>query len=69
MTALQTALSKRQLRLADLARLVAVDKSTVTRWARKVVPAERVVEVERVTGISRKELRPDLYGPALETAG
>lgn len=68
MTALQTSLRKRQLCLADLARLVAVDKSTVTRWARKTVPAERVVEVERVTGISRKELRPDLYGPAAEVA-
>ncbi|PZP64983.1 MAG: hypothetical protein DI604_25710, partial [Delftia acidovorans] len=32
----------------------------VSQW--KKVPAERVLEVERVTGISRHELRPDVFG-------
>jgi DNA-binding transcriptional regulator YdaS (Cro superfamily) len=31
----------------------------VSAWRR--VPAERVVDVERATGVSRQELRPDLY--------
>lgn len=57
-------LSARGKRLIDLARAVGVNKSTVTRWDQKDVPATRVLEVERVTGISRHDLRPDIYGPA-----
>ena len=34
------------------------------QWRR--VPAERVLEVERLTGVSRHELRPDLYPPPIE---
>lgn len=51
----------RGLKLIDLSRGLGVDKATVTRWAQKRVPAERVVEIERVTGIPRHDLRPDLY--------
>jgi DNA-binding transcriptional regulator YdaS (Cro superfamily) len=32
------------------------------------VPAERVLEVEQLSGISRHELRPDVYGPAPRAA-
>jgi DNA-binding transcriptional regulator YdaS (Cro superfamily) len=38
-----------------------VDKSTVLRWEQGTVPAERVLHLERATGISRHDLRPDLY--------
>jgi transcriptional regulator with XRE-family HTH domain len=41
-----------------------VNKSTVLRWEKGKVPAERVPELERVTGIPRKQLRGDLYGAA-----
>jgi DNA-binding transcriptional regulator YdaS (Cro superfamily) len=41
-----------------------INKSTMMRWEEGRVPAERVLEVERFTGISRHELRPDIYGPA-----
>jgi DNA-binding transcriptional regulator YdaS (Cro superfamily) len=34
----------------------------VSKWHR--VPAERVLEVEKLSGVSRYELRPDVYGPA-----
>lgn len=34
----------------------------VSQWTQ--VPAERVLEVERITGISRHDLRPDVFGPA-----
>lgn len=34
----------------------------VSLWKR--VPAERVLDVERITGISRHVLRPDVFGPA-----
>ena len=46
-------------RLAERLNMAA---STITQWPR--VPAERVLAVEAVTGISRYDLRPDVYGPA-----
>lgn len=44
-----------------------VDKSTVLRWERGQITPERAVEVERITGISRHELRPDIFGPSPAT--
>jgi hypothetical protein len=35
--------------------------SSISQWRR--VPAERVLEVEKITGVSRHKLRPDIYGP------
>lgn len=37
-----------------------------SRWenGRRKIPAERVIDIERVTGISRHELRPDIFGPS-----
>ncbi|MBR7654844.1 helix-turn-helix domain-containing protein [Brucella oryzae] len=58
---LKQLLKDKNLRLADLSREAGVDKATVTRWAQKRVPAERVIEIEAITGISRHELRPDLF--------
>lgn len=58
---LRPLLKEKGLRLADLAALTGVNKSTVTRWAQRKTPAERVLEIERVTGVSRHELRPDIY--------
>lgn len=39
-----------------------IKMTSLYSWRR--IPAERVLAVERVTGIPRTELRPDLYGPA-----
>lgn len=39
-----------------------LSSGAVYQW--KQVPAERVLDVERVTGITRYELRPDIYGDA-----
>lgn len=62
-------LESRGLRMAGLARAIGVNKSTITRWAAGRVPAERVLDVERVTGVPRHELRPDLYpAPTLAPA-
>lgn len=37
--------------------------SVVANWrTRGRIPAERVLDVERITGISRHELRPDIFG-------
>ncbi len=60
-------LKDRGFRLRDLAAATQVDKSTATRWAQKRVPSERVLMIEALMGISRHELRPDIYGPAPKT--
>lgn len=54
-------LANRGLRPVDLARSLKVNKSSITLWALRRVPAERVLEVEKLTGIPRHELRPDIY--------
>jgi len=46
---------------SELARKLGVSPSAVLQW--KAVPPKRVLEVERLTGISRHDLRPDIYGP------
>lgn len=33
----------------------------IRKWAEFGVPAERVLEFERVTGVPRTKIRPDLY--------
>lgn len=44
---------------AKLARLLDnISSQAISQWRK--VPEDRVLEVERVTGISRHELRPDL---------
>lgn len=58
---LKTALAAKGLRLIDLAERLGLNKSTITRWAQSMVPAERVLDVEDATGIAREEIRPDLY--------
>lgn len=50
--------------LDALAEKLGVNKSTLWRWEEGQVPAERVLQVEGITGISRHVLRPDVYGPA-----
>ena len=55
-------LDNRGIRNVDLARAAKVDRATVTRWVNRRVPAERVLQIESLTGISRHEIRPDIYG-------
>jgi TorA maturation chaperone TorD len=45
--------------VAQLARKIGVAQPSVSNWNR--VPAQRVIAVEAATGVSRKQLRPDLY--------
>jgi DNA-binding transcriptional regulator YdaS (Cro superfamily) len=59
---LKALLKRQNIKPATLARELKVDKSQITRWAQKKVPAERVLDVERITGISRHEMRPDVFG-------
>jgi TorA maturation chaperone TorD len=45
--------------VAELARKIGIAQPSVSNWNR--VPAQRVIAVEAATGISRRDLRPDLY--------
>jgi Putative antitoxin of bacterial toxin-antitoxin system, YdaS/YdaT len=49
-----------------LAVILGVTPGAISQWKR--VPAERVLDVERATGVSRHTLRPDIYPlfPGLE---
>jgi len=42
-----------------LAKLLKISPQSVFQW--RLIPAERIIEVERVTGVPRERLRPDLY--------
>lgn len=45
-----------------LAEKVGVRYQAVQKWVRfKRVPAERVLAIELATGVSRSDLRPDIY--------
>lgn len=44
---------------AKLARLLGITSQAVSQWQR--VPAERVLDVESLTGVPRYDLRPDIY--------
>ena len=48
---------------AALAKLIGVTAQAISQW--EEVPPLRVLDVERASGVSRSELRPDLY-PAEE---
>lgn len=50
--------------LQEVGRRFGVNKSTVLRWERHRIPAERVPDVERSLGIPRYYLRPDLWSAA-----
>lgn len=45
--------------IAQLARKIGISQPSVSNWTR--VPAQRVIAVETATGVSRNDLRPDLY--------
>jgi len=71
MTDLETPLRRfraaRKLSLTAAADLFGVHKTTFLRWERSgIVPVSRIVEIERVTGIPRHEIRPDIFLSSLE---
>lgn len=48
---------------AKLAELVGCTQAAISNYARgRRLPGELAVEIERATGVPRKELRPDLFG-------
>ena len=51
---------------SELARQLGITPAAVLQWDR--VPANRALAVERISGVSRHQLRPDIYGPAQAAA-
>ncbi len=47
--------------IVNLAQKLKVTPESVCLW--RQVPSKRVLDVERLTGVKRWELRPDLYPP------
>lgn len=43
---------------AELAKRLGITPQSIAQWQR--VPPERIIDVERITGIPREQLRPDL---------
>lgn len=62
---IQAIFEQRKVNRSALADELGITNSAVWQWRR--VPAERVIDVEKFTGIPRHELRPDLY-PIEESA-
>lgn len=46
--------------ITELAKELGIEPASVSGWRR--IPAERVSEVSRITGVPRAELRPDIFG-------
>lgn len=62
---------KKTINIAALADELHLTRAAVHAWAK--VPAERLIEIARLTGVRRDQLRPDLYiedpFSALDTKG
>lgn len=52
------------LTLDAVADLFKVDRTTILRWEKGVspVPIKRVAEIATATGLSKQQLRPDVFG-------
>ncbi len=57
--------TQRGLRLR-LSRELGITHGAISQWRR--VPVERVLDIERITGLPRHVLRPDIYPPPQEAA-
>lgn len=48
--------------IVKLGKLLGIKHTSMYRWIH--VPANRVLDFERISGIPRETLRPDVFGPA-----
>jgi DNA-binding transcriptional regulator YdaS (Cro superfamily) len=51
-----------------LARALGTPHYNVSKWAKAQIPPRYVLDVERLSGVSRHQLRPDVFGPAQHPA-
>lgn len=61
---LKTYRNENGITIEALADTLGVDRTTVWRWEKGNVPVDRLADVERVTNIPRRDLRPDIFGAA-----
>lgn len=47
---------------AVIAKALGVSLPAITQWKRRGIPADRVLAVEGLSGVSRHQLRPDIFG-------
>lgn len=47
---------------SELARLLNITPQAINGWRNKKIPPCRVLMIEQISGVSRHELRPDVYG-------
>lgn len=45
-----------------LAKRLGITQGAISQWLKRGVPPERCKAVEKITGIPREKLRPDIYG-------
>lgn len=66
MDAITSATSKFEGGQAALARALEVSPQAVSQWVkgRRPVPPRLAIRIEELTGVSRHELRPDVFGAA-----
>ena len=51
--------------VGKLASAIGLRQNVVSNWRmRGQAPAERCLAIEKATGVSRHDLRPDVFGPA-----
>lgn len=70
MTAITDAIEKTEGGQAALARAIGVSPQAVSQWVtkRRPVPPRLAIAIEAATGVSRHDLRPDVFGPAPDQA-
>lgn len=66
MSAITTAIEKQGAGQAGIARLLGVSPQAVSQWVSGVrpVPPRHAIAIEAATGVSRHDLRPDVFGPS-----
>lgn len=49
-----------------MARVLVVDKATLSRWetGKSLIPPTRCAELATLTGLDRHDLRPDIFEPS-----
>jgi DNA-binding transcriptional regulator YdaS (Cro superfamily) len=45
--------------MTELAELIDIAPQAISQW--DVIPIQRVLEIERLTGVDRERLRPDMF--------
>lgn len=55
--------------LSAMAVSLGITKQAVSAWRLRDVPIERCAEIERLYGVTRHELRPDIFGGLPSVSG